>query len=237
MILNAWIIKSINACYNPKLETLTKGDKAYNDPAPGCKGSLYCAEYIDGRTLEFRRHNTKTLAGNRFSVKPKYTRGSADSLPACPIIYLSLMRMAPFGEYQKEDIVKVAKNLPEIYQSRVAEYYKQFTGNDIRFRSAQKMGDIKTRTEFETEKKGIDSNTISAGEDNLSIILTALVSLQYYFESITSRNNIESILLVDELDATLHPAFQIVSAQFLTVSVFDVIGSWVYFTPNLPFTI
>ena len=73
------IIKSINACMNPKLETLTKGDKAYNDPAPGCKGSLYEVTYISGKKLEFRRHNTKTLAGNRYSVKPKYNVGSGDN--------------------------------------------------------------------------------------------------------------------------------------------------------------
>lgn len=204
------ITKSINACSNPKLETLTKGDKKYNDPAPGCKGSLYEAIYFDGEPLEFRRHNSKTLAGNRYSVKPKYQPGSGDSLPACPVIYLSLMRLVPFGEYQNdEDIVSVAKKLPEKYQLQIATYYKQFTGSDITYGTAQKMGNIKTRTEFETDKKGIDSNTISAGEDNLFIILTALVSLQYYFESIESRREVESLLLIDELDATLHPAFQL----------------------------
>ena len=49
------------------------------------------------------------------------------------------------------------------------------------------MGDIKVRNEFSSNVAGVDSNTISAGEDNLSIILTALISLKYYFNSINSQ--------------------------------------------------
>ena len=71
------------------------------------------------------------------------------------------------------------------------------------------MGDIKVRSEFTSNIEGIDSNTISAGEDNLSIILTAVISLKYYYESISPSKEVESVLLIDELDATLHPAFQI----------------------------
>jgi len=204
------IINSINTNINPKLESLTKGDKKYNDPAPGHKGCLYQTDYFNSTTLEFRRHNSKLLVGNRFSVKPSYKRGEKDSLPSIPIIYLSLSRLVPYGEYQEEqNLIKVAKSLPIIYQNKIAQYYKSFTGVDITYSSAQKMGDIKTRAEFVTDKIGIDSNTISAGEDNLFIILTALVSLQFYFESIDTFNDVESILLIDELDATLHPAFQI----------------------------
>ena len=35
------IIYGINATVNPKIETLTKGDKKYNDPAIGQKGTLF----------------------------------------------------------------------------------------------------------------------------------------------------------------------------------------------------
>ncbi|HEC2227282.1 TPA: ATP-binding protein, partial [Staphylococcus delphini] len=74
--------------------------------------------------------------------------------------------------------------------------------------SPNKMGDIKNRADFISDKAGIDSNTISSGEDNIYIILTALESLRYYFENIQSENKIESILLIDEMDATLHPGLQ-----------------------------
>ena len=34
------VIKQINSMTNPKIESLTKGDKTYNDPANGAKGTL-----------------------------------------------------------------------------------------------------------------------------------------------------------------------------------------------------
>lgn len=49
---------------------------------------------------------------------------------------------------------------------------------------------------------------VSAGEDNLFIIISALVSMRYYYDSITSNNDVESVLLIDEFDATLHPSLQ-----------------------------
>ena len=40
------------------------------------------------------------------------------------------------------------------------------------------------------------------------VIITSLVSLKYYYENITSSSEVESILLIDELDATIHPGLQ-----------------------------
>ena len=205
------IIKSINASINPKIESLTKGDKEYNDPAKGCTGTLFSITYFDGDKLDFRRHNTKSLAGkNRFSVKPSYKKGAKDSLPNIPIIYLGLSRLFPYGEYQNdESIAYISKKLPENYLNEISNLYKSFTWIDIEYKKQQKMGDIKTRADFSSQQEGVDSNTISAGEDNLFIIITALISLKYYYESIESNKEVESMLLIDEFDATLHPSFQL----------------------------
>lgn len=143
-------------------------------------------------------------------MKPYYKAGTKDSLPCCPVIYLGLSRLLPYGEYSNDSaITGISQKLPSEYQGEIARLYKQFTGVGIEFSSTQNMGEIKVRADFDGDREGIDSNTISAGEDNLHIILTALVSLKYYFESINTTRKVESILLVDELDATLHPAFQI----------------------------
>ena len=123
--------------------------------------------------------------------------------------YLGLVRLYPFGEYLNNAAVqKIKKNLPSEYQQLITKLYSNLSGINISAVSSQKMGDIKTRADFESDKEGIDSNTISAGEDNLSIIICALVSLRYYFENIASHNDVESILLIDEFDATLHPSLQ-----------------------------
>ena len=202
------IIKAVNNVTNPKVESLTRGDQTYNDPAHGIKGSLFSVDYYGAETLAFRRHNSTQMT--RYAVKPKYQPGTKDTLPHCPVIYLGLSRLVPFGEFQNDDALStIKKKLPQTYQDEIAALYKKFTNYTIAFNNTKQMGDIKVRSEFSSNIEGIDSNTISAGEDNLSIILTALISLKYYYQSINSTNKVESVLLIDEMDATLHPAFQI----------------------------
>ena len=214
------IISAINSMVNPKVESLTRGDKQYNDPARGVSGALFTVDYVSHPSLEFRRHNSKQLS--RYAVKPKYQVGSGDALPFSPVIYLGLSRLVPYGEYGNDDaIAGVNKQLPTEYQNEISQLYKSFTGISIEYGNAQRMGDIKTRTEFDADVEGIDSNTISAGEDNLFILLTALVSLKYYYESIDSQRLVESVLLIDELDATLHPSFQIKFLKLLSTYAVD----------------
>lgn len=203
------VIRKINNITNAKVENLTRGDSKYNDPAFGHKGVLYSVEYSDSQeTIDFRRHNSK--ASNRYAIKPFYKSGTTTKLPFLPAIYLGLSRLVPFGEFQNDDAVEnIKKTLPVEYQNEVARIYESFTGLTISVVAPQKMGDIKIRSEFISSLEGIDSNTISAGEDNLFIIITALVSLKYFYESINSKNTIESVFLIDEFDATLHPSLQI----------------------------
>lgn len=200
-------IKGANNGINLKIERLTRGDEKYNDPAQGESGSLFTCDYEDGVSLEFRRHNSKSGDKNRFALKPYYKRGANEKLPQLPVIYLGLSRLYAYGEYSS-DVAEIKKQLPENYFEIVRQLYKKFTGITIENEQTQEMGEIKKRTSFSTDFEGIDSNTISSGEDNLLIILIALVSLRYYFENIDSKHQTESILLVDEIDATLHPAFQ-----------------------------
>ena len=73
------------------------------------------------------------------------------------------------------------------YLDELSELYKKFTGYEIHFDGKlNNFGGIRSKTEFSTNTEGIDSNTISAGEDNLLTILTSLVSLKAYYESINS---------------------------------------------------
>lgn len=201
------VINAINQSVNPKIETLTKGDTIYNDPAPNLKGNLYSVRYMGDKTLDYRRHNTKKE--NRYAIKPHYSKGKNETLPECPVLYLNLGRLYNYGEFRNDDkINKIYCKLPEKYQNMLIKNYEDLTGIKISNLSPNKMGDIKNRADFLSDMEGIDSNTISSGEDNLYIILTALVSLRYYFDNINSENSIESILLIDEIDATLHPGLQ-----------------------------
>lgn len=201
------VIKQVNYMINPKIESLTKGDKTHNDPSNGTKGTILSVDYYGHSSLEFRKHNSRV--NNRYAVKPFYRPGTTEKLPFCPVIYLGLSRLYSFGEYLNDAAVqKLKKNLPTEYQTMISTIYHSLSGINISSVNSQKMGDIKTRADFTSDKEGIDSNTISAGEDNLFIIICALISLRYYFEKIVSNNEVESILLIDEFDATLHPSLQ-----------------------------
>ncbi|WP_259699976.1 AAA family ATPase [Geotoga petraea] len=204
------VIKNINKLINPKIESLTRGDDKYNNPALNKKGTLFKCHYFDDTKLSFRRHNSTKGNKNRFSIKPVYKKGASESLPMLPIIYLGLFRLFSYGEFNYENqIKKINKGLPNKYKDELINIYYSFTGQKIELYDSKEMGDIKKRADFDTDIEGIDSNTISAGEDNLFIILTSLISLKYYYESIESFREIESILLIDELDASLHPEYQI----------------------------
>lgn len=204
-------IKAICKQYNPKLETLTREDKKFSDPAHGYKGGYYTVEYLgDNKPLTFRKHNSvKSTNQYRFAVKPEYKPKSGDSLPCLPIIYLGLSRLVTYGEFSDDEpITTIKKKLPQKYITEIIEIYKKFTHQSISNVSNQTMGTVKNRADFDSSEEGIDSNTISAGEDNLYIILSTLVSLKYYYECLQHHNDVDSILLIDEFDASLHPAFQ-----------------------------
>lgn len=203
------IIKDINKLINPKIESLMRGDKIKNDPALGVAGTLFEVTYFDDYTLNFRRQNVKSIG--RFAIKPTYSNGKEEKLPSIPIVYLGLFRLYSFGEFTEDNkILPINKSLPEKYINEINDLYEDFTKIEIVYENFTNLLGIKNRVNFSSKIDGIDSNTISSGEDNLYIILTALVSLKYYYESLKkSENIIESILLIDEIDATLHPAFQV----------------------------
>lgn len=204
------IIRAVNANVNTKVESLQRGDQHYNDPANGVPGTLYTVDYLNGESLQFRRHNSRKDGKSRYSLKLYYPRGQKETLPFCPVVYLGLSRLIPYGEFDNDKAVKnLNKNLPDSFVKSIAENFNDFTGYDITQNGIQKLGDIKRRSEFTSTEEGVDSNTVSAGEDNLYIILSALESLKYYYENIDSKNEVESILLIDEVDASLHPDFQI----------------------------
>lgn len=212
------MINSLNAQVNTKIEKLAKGDRQYNNPAPGYKeGSLFEVEYLDGSRLSFRKHNS--AVNNRYAIKPYYKKGSHDRLPAKPVIYLGLARLIPWGEYQDDGALKNSSFiLPEDAQSELSDLYARITGIHASSFQAQSLRDIKKRQEFSTDIEGVDSNTVSSGEENVLILLTALLSLKRYYEALDESSQSEtvcSLLLVDELDATLHPSFQYALLQLL----------------------
>lgn len=206
-------LRGINSLLNPKIESLVKGDKKYQDPAHGVKGTLFSVRYVNGSTISFRRHNSKTSPQTmRYAIKPSYTKGTKDKLPELPVIYLGLSRLYPYGEFQNDGgIEKVRYHLPDCYQDEVIRLYSELAHIEISNLKSLRLKGLKSHTDFDSTKVGVDANTISSGEENLLTIIKALVSLKYYFECLTDSdlsNRHGGILLIDEVDAALHPSMQ-----------------------------
>ncbi|MEA4875516.1 AAA family ATPase [Anaerorhabdus sp.] len=211
------ILNSILISVNPKIETLNRGSKAHNDPAPNTT-PYYTIEFTDDELTKFRKHESSF--NQRFRVIPYYKKGTKQSLPKAMIAYLGIKRLVPIGEINNDDALKyVKKNLSNEYKKEIATEYSKFTGRNINNFFSQDMAGIKKNFDFETDDEGFDSNTVSAGEDNLLIIITTLVCLKYFKQSLKDEfKDLPTILLIDEFDATLHPEFQL--------KLFDLIKSY-----------
>lgn len=201
---------------NPKVETLTRSSK-FGKAEDSPTGILFKATYdlSDGSDYElqfsFRRH--KESDGGRFALKPKYIAGASEKLPSTPVAYLGLARLVPYGELNQNEQINASFSNRII--DRVTELYKRFTGLEISNVEPSEVTGLKTRGSFRTQQQGVDSNTISAGQENIFIILRTLATLETY--SMLSEGS-PSILLVDEIDATLHPTLQILLLEVLRSS-------------------
>jgi len=147
----------------------------------------------------FRIIPYKKEDGKRTEAKFKY-----------PVLYLGLSRLFPLGESIDDSIDARAISF------RSEDHKIWFTSN---YKSILSMhADVKDITNYsigETDKKsGIGINTDeydyltnSSGQDNLGQILLALLSFRKLKEDSGSAWN-GGILLIDEMESTLHPAAQ-----------------------------
>lgn len=204
------VIKKNNTKINPKIEALVRDAQNYSDPSNGLKGTLFEIEYINNKILKFRKHNSENK--NRYAIKPYYPKGDEKQyLPSCLVIYLGLSRLFPTGEIDDKYLSNNTCNLPPEYLDKIKLLYKRLTNIDIEELSTKNISNFKTSSRFTCSQEGIDDNTISSGEDNVLIIIKALVSLAFYYNSLCVEDReqeVVSILLIDEFDATLHPSLQ-----------------------------
>lgn len=198
----AQTLTGVSGVLNLKVEKLLKNSK-YSDPSVGVKGVLFTIKYEGGRSLDFRRHNSDK--NNRHRMTPYYDKTDSWGLPSVPAIYLGLSRLAAPGEISDSETFKKQNNLSSKSLEDLKRAYKYITGLDLIDPQTGSWSGVKLSGTFDTTTEGVDSNTISAGQDNVFVILYALQTL-VEFSQLT--NGKPSVLLIDEFDATLHPAMQ-----------------------------
>ncbi|CAM3232225.1 AAA family ATPase [Corynebacterium gottingense] len=197
------LLSGFSKVLNLKVEQLIR-DSKYSDPSLGTVGTLFTVRYEGGRSLDFRRHNSKQDARHR--LIPYYSQSKPWGLPSVPAIYLGLSRLSAPGEIDDQIRFKKRHVLSDESMEELKKAYSRIARLKLLQTETGSWDGGKLAGSFDTTTDGVDSNTVSAGQDNVFVILYAFQALKEYA---TKTEKSPSVLLIDEFDATLHPAMQI----------------------------
>ncbi len=193
----------------------------------------------DGTLIESRKCRTawqkeKGINKKRFRVIPYKCDASGkkvnDAKFSYPVLYLGLSRLYPFGELNekktkddKDGVHIIKKNIkfPSCdYRDWYQQNYKNILSidnelviNNFDEYSISSLSSYK-KTAITTEE--YDSNTNSSGEDNVGQILLSILSFKKLRETHPEKEG--GLLLIDEIDATLHPIAQLRLLELLIKS-------------------
>ena len=203
--------------FRAEFSEIIKGSKQFDITGSGRFQIIIDDENGMETTCDFRtawqKYDKDDESADRFRLIPKWTKPDGSTTEAKlerPVLYLGLSRLFPIGESQKIGIKK-----PKIkFDNELHE--KWFIDNYTSILSIN--DDVQTITNYsigETDKKsGIgvttdkyDYLTNSSGQDNLGQILFSILSFKRVSEKLGSDWK-GGLLLIDEIDATLHPIAQ-----------------------------
>ena len=169
------------------------------------------------RKLDFRATIQNDKNKKRYRLIPKKTEDrNTERKIEWPTYYLGLSRLYPIGESEN-----VAIKINNSMRQSILEEYSRILNISLDQNTTSNFtnpSDAKKKkgVGIKTEKYGVLSN--SSGQDNLGQILTAVFSFEKLKNDLESREDRYcdgGILLIDEIDATLHPAAQNKLFKFL----------------------
>ena len=125
-----------------------------------------------------------------------------------PVIYLSLGRVLPLAESKRCNIHTGANELTSCENDWYCKAYKEIFSIYDENPTSKLMDATGKKTSIVPNTDCYDGESISAGQDNIGRILTAILSFRRLKVKLGSKYR-GGLLLVDEFDATLHAAAQI----------------------------
>lgn len=140
------------------------------------------------------------------------TRDQGDGNIDIPVCYLGLKRVFPLGETFNPEITQ--HQLSNEERNFFIEHHRKILlETDIEI-TPQTLLSKRQKATLGIETKSYDSLAISAGQDNVGQILGAIISLQRYKHKMGDGYR-GALLVIDEVDVTLHAASQKKLAEFL----------------------
>ena len=208
--------------FKTEFSELFKGSKKF-DKTNGNIGSVHYVNPIFSEEINitlrvtWQKWASDSTENNRFRILPKWKdlsvsdKTTAKKLPM-PSFYLGLSRLYPLGEDSNEIIEerKFKKGLNDSDIKWLLSKYKYILSIEDTISSISNYEIFKKRSGgVNTEHYDFLSN--SSGQDNLMQIMYLILSfikLRSEYEQ-KKQDWLGGILLIDEIDATLHPAAQI----------------------------
>lgn len=156
--------------------------------------------------------------GLRFTPRGPDEKGkNTSSKLDFPTLYIGLSRLYPVGEAKNESLSNSKSKLKDVDKEWMSKNHKKILSlhydNILETQNVEISGDVFAKKTYGLVTDQYDYYVNSAGQDNLSQILAAVLSFKHLKENMTAYNG--GVLLIDEIDAVLHPAAQLNLIQFL----------------------
>ncbi len=183
-------------------------------------GTLYFEDYKEDDLInsppELSYRSSWQDNKTRYRIIPKKTpTRKTEKKLSWPTLYLGLSRLYPVGESTEANKIAMQK-LDEVNKELFVQEYKKILSL---FETPKGVTAISLAETSKKNSIGINTDTYdylcnSAGQDNLGQILMAAISFRRLKEQMGDNWN-GGILLIDELDTTLHPVAQNKLVDFL----------------------
>lgn len=190
--------------FQSKFASKFKFDNA-NEQAKDHEYSLYMYDKSIGNngifTLESIMRDKKS---QKLRLWKKGARKAGDGYMHYPVIYLSLKRVSPIGEEQK--ISNNTVNLTNEEQNFLKSNYDEILSLPPEEYETNELKSSNKST-LVSHPSTYSALTVSAGQDNIGSILTAVLSFKRLKEEFPSEYK-GGLLFIDEIESTLYPASQ-----------------------------